>query len=76
MPFEMLKLLKFTSFFILTFLLQVNQTPRKIMFTPGPLMTTDTVKQAMLRDIAVTDNEFKAAIDFSKRKLLEIAGRV
>ena len=44
------------------------------MFTPGPLSTSLSVKQAMLRDLGSRDNEFIDVIKFVHDELLAIAG--
>ncbi len=49
--------------------------PDKILFTPGPLTTSATVKQAMLRDLGSRDFEFIEKVQFIRTKLLE-AGEV
>lgn len=46
----------------------------KILYTPGPVMTTLTVKQAMMRDIGTAESEFKECIKFSRKNILEFAG--
>jgi len=46
----------------------------KLLFTPGPLSTTETVKQAMLRDLGSRDAEFLALVRQVRATLLEIAG--
>ena len=46
----------------------------KILYTPGPLMTTKSVKHSMVRDIGVGDPEFKEIVGFIQRKILKIAG--
>lgn len=47
---------------------------KKILFTPGPLMTSETVKQAMLIDYGSRDQLFIDAIKFVRAKMLEFAG--
>ena len=44
----------------------------KILFTPGPLTTSRTVKQAMLRDLGSRDGEFIDVVRDVRRSLLEI----
>jgi 2-aminoethylphosphonate-pyruvate transaminase len=44
----------------------------KVLFTPGPLMTSRTVKQAMLRDIGSKDYEFIAIVQDIRKKLIDI----
>lgn len=44
----------------------------KILFTPGPLTTSRTVKQAMLRDLGSRDFEFMQLVQNIRRQLLEL----
>jgi 2-aminoethylphosphonate-pyruvate transaminase len=46
----------------------------KVLFTPGPLTTSRTVKQAMLRDLGSRDFEFIGIVRSIRRRLLDIAG--
>lgn len=46
----------------------------KLLFTPGPLTTSRTVKQAMLRDLGSRDDEFIALVRSIRTRLLELAG--
>ena len=46
----------------------------KILFTPGPLTTSRTVKQAMLRDLGSRDFEFIEVIKDIRQRLLDIGG--
>lgn len=46
----------------------------KPLFTPGPLTTSRTVKQAMLRDLGSRDGEFLDVIRTVREKLLQVAG--
>lgn len=46
----------------------------KPLFTPGPLTTSLTVKQAMLRDLGSRDDEFIAVIKCVRDRLLAVAG--
>jgi 2-aminoethylphosphonate-pyruvate transaminase len=46
-----------------------------ILLTPGPLSTTLTVKQAMLRDWCTWDDDYKRLIQDIRRKLVAIATR-
>lgn len=46
----------------------------KKLFTPGPLLTKQSVKEAMLVDYGSRDIEFMKSIDFIRSKLLDIAG--
>jgi 2-aminoethylphosphonate-pyruvate transaminase len=49
--------------------------PSKLLFTPGPLTTSETVKQAMLRDLGSRDAEFLAVVRDIRHRLLAL-GRV
>ncbi len=49
-----------------------NKTP--LLFTPGPLTTSQTTKEAMLRDLGSRDSEFIEVVRELRRKLLEIGG--
>ncbi len=44
----------------------------KVLFTPGPLTTSRTVKQAMLRDLGSRDFEFIELVKDIRRKLVEL----
>lgn len=46
----------------------------KVLFTPGPLTTSRTVKQAMLRDLGSRDFEFIQLIQGIRRELLALGG--
>jgi 2-aminoethylphosphonate-pyruvate transaminase len=46
----------------------------KALFTPGPLTTSRTVKQAMLRDLGSRDTEFIGIVRKIRRKLLAVGG--
>jgi 2-aminoethylphosphonate-pyruvate transaminase len=46
----------------------------KVLFTPGPLTTSRTVKQALLRDLGSRDFEFIETVGEIRRRLLEIGG--
>ncbi len=48
--------------------------PDKLLFTPGPLTTSATVKAAMLRDVGSRDAEFIAAVREIRAALLQLAG--
>jgi 2-aminoethylphosphonate-pyruvate transaminase len=51
------------------------QTARdKLLFTPGPLTTSLSVKQAMLHDAGSWHFEFNAKVEWVRDKLLRIAG--
>jgi 2-aminoethylphosphonate-pyruvate transaminase len=45
----------------------------KLLFTPGPLTTSATVKQAMMRDLGSRDAEFLEVVRRIHRRLLELA---
>ena len=46
----------------------------KPLFTPGPLTTSQTIKQAMLRDLGSRDVEFIEVVREIRRELLNVAG--
>jgi 2-aminoethylphosphonate-pyruvate transaminase len=46
----------------------------KALFTPGPLTTSRTVKQAMLRDLGSRDTEFIGIVRDIRRRLLALGG--
>jgi len=46
----------------------------KTLFTPGPLTTSRTVKQALLRDLGSRDYEFISIVADVRQRLLEIGG--
>lgn len=46
----------------------------KLLFTPGPLTTSEGVKQAMLRDLGSRDREFIETVREIRRKLVGLAG--
>jgi 2-aminoethylphosphonate-pyruvate transaminase len=46
----------------------------KLLFTPGPLTTSDGVKKAMLRDAGSRDGEFIAVVREIRDRLLAIGG--
>ncbi|HHY84897.1 MAG TPA: 2-aminoethylphosphonate--pyruvate transaminase [Verrucomicrobia bacterium] len=48
--------------------------PDKLLFTPGPLTTSRTVKEAMLRDVGSRDEEFISLVRDVRRRLLELGG--
>jgi len=45
-----------------------------LLFTPGPLTTSQATKEAMLRDLGSRDSEFIEVVRSLRRKLLEIGG--
>jgi len=51
-----------------------NATKDKLLFTPGPLTTSLTVKQAMLRDLGSRDAKFIASVRRVRQQLLAVAG--
>ncbi|MBC8184881.1 2-aminoethylphosphonate--pyruvate transaminase [candidate division KSB1 bacterium] len=51
---------------------QISGWKDKILFTPGPLTTSQTVKQAMLRDLGSRDFEFIQIIKEIRQKLVGI----
>ena len=53
---------------------QVPPARDKLLFTPGPLTTSATVKQAMLRDAGSWHFEFNAVVASIRERLLELAG--
>jgi 2-aminoethylphosphonate-pyruvate transaminase len=52
----------------------MNTAKDKTLFTPGPLTTSRTVKQAMLRDLGSRDFEFIALVKRVRERLLAAAG--
>ncbi len=44
----------------------------KALYTPGPLTTSQTVKQAMLRDLGSRDTTFISLVRNIRERLLEI----
>jgi 2-aminoethylphosphonate-pyruvate transaminase len=53
---------------------QLEHSKDKILFTPGPLTTSRTVKLAMLRDLGSRDTEFIGVVREIRRKLLALGG--
>ncbi len=49
-------------------------TPTKLLFTPGPLTTSTTVKAAMLRDAGSRDRDFLNVVRAIRERLLAIGG--
>ena len=45
-----------------------------LLFTPGPLTTSKTVKQAMLRDVGSWDREFSQVVAGVRQSLLTVGG--
>ena len=56
------------------FLFYKGNLNRKLLFTPGPLLTSKKVKQAMQVDMGSRDTEFINVIKFIQAKLLDLAG--
>ena len=52
----------------------MNNQPDKLLFTPGPLTTSHTIKEAMLRDFGSRDKIFIEKVLFIRNRLLETAG--
>jgi len=48
-------------------------TQKKLLFTPGPLTTSLTVKEAMLEDVGSRDHEFVHAVKEIRNELLQLA---
>ena len=48
--------------------------PDKLLFTPGPLTTSDSVKRTMLHDLGSRDEAFIAAVRGVRQKLLALTG--
>src|ERR1039458_3916101 len=53
---------------------QLEHSKDKILFTPGPLTTSRTVKLAMLRDLGSRDAEFIGVVREIRRELLALGG--
>ena len=53
---------------------QSSGKPDKLLFTPGPLTTSRTVKEAALRDVGSRDREFITMVQAIRSKLLELGG--
>jgi 2-aminoethylphosphonate-pyruvate transaminase len=51
----------------------MNMSQKKLLFTPGPLSTSLTVKEAMLRDMGSRDDEFVNAVKEIRSELLTLA---
>lgn len=52
----------------------VAATKDKTLFTPGPLTTSQTVKQAMLHDLGSRDGDFVARVADIRARLVALAG--
>ena len=46
----------------------------KLLFTPGPLTTSESVKAAMMRDLGSRDREFLEIVRDIRKRLLAIGG--
>ncbi len=53
---------------------ELSSARDKPLFTPGPLTTSSTVKQAMLRDLGSRDDEFIEIVRRVRNRLLAVAG--
>ena len=53
---------------------QITTSKDKVLFTPGPLTTSRTIKQAMLRDLGSRDFEFIQRVADIRQRLLQLAG--
>ena len=53
---------------------QLDHSKDKVLFTPGPLTTSRTVKMAMLRDLGSRDTEFIGVVREIRHKLLALGG--
>jgi 2-aminoethylphosphonate-pyruvate transaminase len=53
---------------------KLSQWKDKALFTPGPLTTSGTVKQSMLRDLGSRDSEFIQIIRDVRHRLVDLAG--
>ena len=54
-------------------IIDIPSSRDKVLFTPGPLTTSLTVKQAMLRDAGSWHFEFNAKVKAIREKLLQLA---
>lgn len=52
----------------------MSESSDRLLFTPGPLTTSATVKQAMLHDVGSWHSEFNARVKAIREQLLSIAG--
>ncbi len=52
---------------------QPSDCKDKLLFTPGPLTTSRTVKQVMLRDLGSRDHEFIELVKDIRQKLVKLA---
>lgn len=51
----------------------MNETTPYLLFTPGPLSTTSTVRQAMMRELSTWDAEYHEICQSIRRRLVEVA---
>ncbi len=54
-------------------LLEIEDIQDRLLFTPGPITTSTTVKDEMLRDVGSRDAEFIEMVSDLRRRLLAIA---
>jgi 2-aminoethylphosphonate-pyruvate transaminase len=52
--------------------MKIKKKKDKILFTPGPLTTSQTVKQSMMRDLGSRDSEFIEIVQEIRCKLVEL----
>lgn len=55
-------------------LLEIDDIQEPLLFTPGPITTSSTVKGEMLRDVGSRDTEFIEMVGDIRRRLVVIAG--
>ena len=60
---------------VLNYFCSFSEADKKL-FTPGPLLTSQTVKAAMLRDLGSRDSEFIETIKIFREGLLKVAGNL
>lgn len=53
----------------------LSRNQDKLLYTPGPLTTSATVKAAMQRDLGARDHEFIGIVQAIRKKLLAIGGQ-
>jgi 2-aminoethylphosphonate-pyruvate transaminase len=51
-----------------------SSSTKKLLFTPGPLLTSKKVKQSMMVDLGSRDIEFINVVKFIQTELLDVAG--
>ena len=51
-----------------------DDTNDKLLFTPGPITTSSTVKAAMLRDVGSRDSDFIEVVRDVRRRLVALSG--